>query len=68
LTKKICEDIAEALVSFANADGGEILIGVEDDGTITGVPHSDQEIKSMIEATKTHIYQGQELQLTSSTN
>ena len=37
LTKKICEDIAEALVSFANADGGEILIGVEDDGTVTGV-------------------------------
>lgn len=32
IAKKICEDIGEALVSFANADGGEVLIGVEDDG------------------------------------
>jgi ATP-dependent DNA helicase RecG len=67
LTKKICEDIAEALVSFANADGGEILIGVEDDGTVTGIPHSEEDIKSMLDATKTHVYQGQELPLTTST-
>lgn len=67
LTKKICEDIAEALVSFANADGGEILIGVEDDGTITGVPHGDEDIAAMIAASKTHIYVGQELPMTAST-
>jgi ATP-dependent DNA helicase RecG len=36
-TKSICEDIGEALVGFANADGGELLIGVEDDGAITGI-------------------------------
>ena len=36
-TKSICKDIGEALVAFANADGGELLIGVEDDGTITGI-------------------------------
>lgn len=34
--KEICRDISEALVSFANADGGELLVGVEDDATITG--------------------------------
>jgi ATP-dependent DNA helicase RecG len=28
--RQICSDIAEALVAFANADGGELLIGVED--------------------------------------
>lgn len=67
LTKKICEDIGEALVSFANADGGEILIGVEDDGTITGIPHNEEDIIAMLAATKTHIYQGQELPLTAST-
>ena len=27
----ICRDIGEALVSFANADGGELLGGVEDE-------------------------------------
>lgn len=35
--KSICRDIGEALVAFANADGGELLIGVEDNGEITGI-------------------------------
>jgi ATP-dependent DNA helicase RecG len=67
LTKKICEDIGEALVSFANADGGEILIGVEDDGTVTGIPHSEDDINAMLGAVKTHVFQGQELPITFST-
>ncbi|GHT14062.1 ArsR family transcriptional regulator [Bacteroidia bacterium] len=67
LTKKICEDIGEALVSFANADGGEILIGVEDDGTITGISHNEKEINTMLAAAKTHVYHGQILPLTAST-
>ena len=66
-TKKICEDIGEALVSFANADGGEILIGVEDDGTVTGIPHSEEDLKQMLNAVNTHVYSGQELPLTAST-
>jgi len=37
-TREICKDVAEALVAFANADGGELIIGVEDDGSVTGVP------------------------------
>ena len=61
LAKKICDDIAEALVAFANTDGGEIIIGVEDDITITGVPHSEEDIEMMLNATKTHVYEGQEL-------
>ncbi len=36
-TNSIARDIGEALVAFANADGGELLVGVEDDGAITGV-------------------------------
>ena len=36
----ICSEIGEALVAFANADGGELFIGVEDDGTITGLKHT----------------------------
>ncbi len=61
LVKKICEDIAEALVAFANTDGGEIIIGVEDDLTITGVPHETEAIEVMLAAPQTHVYQGQEL-------
>ena len=67
LAKRICKDIGEALVSFANADGGELLIGVEDDGTVTGLFHTEEEIRTMLAATKTHIYQRQELPLTVST-
>ena len=67
LVKKICEDIGEALVSFANADGGELLIGVEDNGTITGILHSEEDIDTMLAAIKTHIYHGQELPLSVST-
>lgn len=61
LAKKIGEDIAEALVAFANSDGGEILIGIEDDTQITGVPHSEEEIEIMLRAPSTHIYEGQDL-------
>jgi ATP-dependent DNA helicase RecG len=63
LVKKICEDVGEALVSFANADGGELLIGVEDDGAVTGIPHSEDDVSVMLAATKTHVYRGQELPL-----
>lgn len=64
LVKAICADIAEALVSFANADGGAILIGVEDDGTITGIPHAEDDIDAMLNAPTTHVYQQQQLPLT----
>jgi ATP-dependent DNA helicase RecG len=59
LAKLICADIAEALVSFANADGGTILIGVEDDGEITGIPHGQEDINIMLNAVNTHVYDGQ---------
>lgn len=29
-------DILKHLVAFSNAEGGQLVIGVEDDGTITG--------------------------------
>ena len=45
--KEVCRDIGQALVAFANADGGEIFIGIEDDGTITGVPHKENLVNAM---------------------
>ncbi|MCP5144752.1 MAG: putative DNA binding domain-containing protein [Gammaproteobacteria bacterium] len=35
--KSIATNIAQTLVAFANADGGELLVGVEDSGEITGL-------------------------------
>ena len=47
LVKDINKDIAETLVSFANAEGGTLYVGVEDDKTIGGVPHSEKEIAEL---------------------
>lgn len=54
--RSICRDIAEVLVAFANADGGELLVGVEDDGEVTGVPHSDQDLVVLRDAPRTHVH------------
>lgn len=67
IVKEICLDIAETLVSFANADGGDLLIGVEDDGTITGIPHSDDDINTMFNAVNTHLLKDSRLPIGRST-
>ncbi|MEM7534057.1 MAG: ATP-binding protein [Chloroflexota bacterium] len=54
--KELCRYIGEALVAFANADGGELLIGVEDNGRITGVPHREELIEQMLSASQTHVH------------
>src|SRR6185503_14718877 len=55
--KAVCRDIGETLVAFANADGGELFVGVEDDGTVTGVPHKEELVEAMVNAPKTHVHQ-----------
>lgn len=37
------EKIAKTMVSFANNMGGRLLVGVSDDGTISGVKSEDEE-------------------------
>lgn len=61
--RDVCKDIAEALVAFANADGGEILIGVEDSGEITGSQCYDTvAIETIMEAPITHVLRTTPLQ------
>lgn len=36
--KKILQDVAESLAAMANADGGIVAVGLDDDGAVTGVP------------------------------
>lgn len=54
--KTVRRDVGETLVAFANADGGELLVGVEDDGTVTGVPHDDAISQSFLDAWRTHVH------------
>jgi hypothetical protein len=49
-------DVARTLVGFANADGGELLIGVEDDGSISGVAHSPADIELLLKAPTSHVH------------
>ena len=45
--------LAKRWVAFANADGGELLIGVEDDGTITGIDQLNGRDKELLRLSPT---------------
>ena len=55
--KKREEDLARESVRFlsgmANADGGTLLVGVEPDKSVTGIPYDRQEIHGLINAPQT---------------
>src|SRR6185295_349598 len=52
--KKREEDLAREIVrvlsGMANADGGTILVGVEPDKSVTGIPHVAEELHALIQA------------------
>jgi ATP-dependent DNA helicase RecG len=41
-------DIAEVVAAFANSEGGVLILGVEDDGTVTGHRYPDEAIDDML--------------------
>jgi len=49
-TREICADIAKTLVAFANADGGELFVGIEDNNTVSGIPHPEEKINDILTA------------------
>jgi ATP-dependent DNA helicase RecG len=40
---------------MANADGGTLALGIEDDGTPTGVDYPPDRLEVIVQAPKTHI-------------
>jgi ATP-dependent DNA helicase RecG len=50
----VARDIAEALCAFANADGGTLLVGVEDDKTVSGVPYPQERLEILTRTPETH--------------
>ena len=54
--KTITTKIADTLVGFANADGGELLVGVEDDGEVTGVALPEGLVEKLMEAPRTRVH------------
>lgn len=49
------EKIVKELVAFANAEGGKLLLGVDDDGTASGVKSIEGELFLVEEAIRTFI-------------
>jgi ATP-dependent DNA helicase RecG len=48
-------DIAKTLVAFANADGGELFVGIEDDYSIPGLPHNTEKINEILNSPNDNI-------------
>jgi len=48
----IARDVAETLSAMANADGGELVIGIEDDGEVTGVDLPDDKLAVVMDAAR----------------
>jgi predicted HTH transcriptional regulator len=52
------EKIAREMVAFANSSGGELFVGVDDDGKITGLKFADEEKFVIDKAITDHIKPG----------
>lgn len=48
----IARDVAETLSAMANADGGELVIGIEDNGNVTGVDQPDDKLAVIMDAAR----------------
>lgn len=48
------ERIAKEIVALANTNGGRIVLGVDDDGSILGIDHASEEIFLLRQAVKAH--------------
>ena len=46
--RNVRDQIAEYVAAFANADGGTLVLGVENDGTVTGCPYPDDEVARIL--------------------
>ena len=49
------EKIVKEMVAFANSNGGQLLVGVDDDGRIAGLKFAEEEKFVLEKAIKNHI-------------
>lgn len=48
--EELAREVVRVLSGMANADGGAVLVGVEPDKSITGIPYDHDELQSLIQA------------------
>lgn len=46
----LAREIARVLSAMANADGGTVLVGVEPDKSVTGIPYNQEELQALLQA------------------
>src|SRR5262245_39950758 len=51
--EELAREIVRILSGMANADGGTLLVGVEPDRSVTGIPYEPNEVQSLIQAPQT---------------
>ncbi|MBS1489942.1 MAG: ATP-binding protein [Bacteroidetes bacterium] len=51
------EKIVREMIAFANSEGGTLLIGVDDDGTLVGLKYPEEELLMVRQAIDQHIKQ-----------
>ena len=56
LKEKYTDIICKEIVSFLNGNGGTILIGVRDDGTVVGVDKIDETLRKISDIITTQIF------------
>lgn len=61
--KEVGYDIAKTLVAFANADGGELFVGIEDDNAISGLPYSDDKNSAILKSAEIYVLEDTPLPL-----
>ena len=49
----LSREIVRVLSGMANADGGTVLVGVEPDKSVTGIPHDSDELHALMQAPQT---------------
>ncbi|MBI2987039.1 MAG: putative DNA binding domain-containing protein [Deltaproteobacteria bacterium] len=49
-SEDLARDLARLLAGMANADGGTLLVGVEPDKSVTGIPYRAEEIQALIQS------------------
>src|SRR5262245_65603623 len=51
--EELAREIVRVLSGMANADGGTLLVGVEPDRSVTGIPYEHKQVQSLIQDTQT---------------
>ena len=48
--QELAREIVRLIGGMANADGGVLLVGVEPDKSVTGIPHPQEELQALVQA------------------